>query len=138
MKFNNCGVLTGVLETEFLDLQDEDIIKQLTDSDDSMGSWIINSVFLLNNRKGLQRGYNSALTTGLACLPISTQSSQIKVVFQRMGTIGTWTDTLEYARKHRDLFKTQELDSTQEVPNVILISTDEDSRAEDRATSYCS
>ena len=98
--------MTGVLEAEFLYLQDEDIIKQLTDFDDSMGSWITNIVFLLNNRNGLRRGHNSAITTGLASLPISTQNSQIEFVFQCMRTIGTLTDTLEYARKHRYLLKT--------------------------------
>ena len=110
MKFNNCCVLTGVLEAKLLDLLDENIIKQLTDFDDSMGSWITNSIFLLNNRNGLQRDHNPALTTGLACLPISTPNSQIELVFQHMRTIGTLTDTLEYARKHRDMLKTQEID----------------------------
>ena len=67
-------------------------------------------MFLLNNRNRLLRVHNPALTTGLACLPISTQTSQIELVLQHMQTIGTWADTLEYARKHRDLFKTQEID----------------------------
>ena len=117
MKFNNCGVLTGVLETEFLDLQDENIIKQLTDFDDSLGSWITNSVFLLSNRNGLRRGNNSAITAGFASLPISNQNAQVEYVFQRMRTIGTWTDALEYARKHRYLLKTNEVD------RVVMTST---------------
>ena len=57
------------------------------------------------------------ITTGLASLPISTQNSQIEFVFQRMRTKGTWTDTLEYARKHRYLFKTNEAD------RVVMTST---------------
>ena len=100
-------MLTGA---NFLNLWDEDIIKQMNEFDDSMGSWISNSIFLLNNRNGLQKSYNSALTSGLACLPISTQTSQIELVFQLMRTIGTWTDTLECARKHYDLFKPQEIE----------------------------
>ena len=52
IKYNNAGMLTGVLEAEFLDLGDKDIIKQINGFDDSMGSWITNSIFLLNTRNG--------------------------------------------------------------------------------------
>ena len=40
IKFNNSGIMTGLLEAEFLNLRDEDLIKQISDFIDSMGAWI--------------------------------------------------------------------------------------------------